>query len=63
VTVVSKGRGTAVRPRHTRLWLPDPDGVVRVAEKAVTAADTPAADAAVEVPAADTPAWVREAAG
>jgi len=63
-TVVSRGRGTAVRPRHTRLWLPDPDGVVRVAEEAVTAADAPAADAApVEIPATDTPAWVREAAG
>jgi hypothetical protein len=53
-TVVSKGRGTAVRPRHTRLWLPDPDGVVRVAEEAV---------ATEAVTAADAPAWVREAAG
>jgi hypothetical protein len=55
-TIVSTGRGTAVRPRRTRLWLPDPDGVVRVVEDAATAAEpTPAAD--------PTPAWVREAVG
>src|SRR5690606_21064480 len=30
VTVVAAGRGTAGRPRTARLWLPGPDGAVRV---------------------------------
>lgn len=32
VTVTVTGRGTAGRPRRTRLWLPDPAGRVRSAE-------------------------------
>jgi hypothetical protein len=63
-TVVAKGRGTAGRPRHTRLWLPDPDGTVRVAEETVTAAP---ADATPTVAATantgTTPAWIQEAVG
>jgi hypothetical protein len=47
-TVTAEGRGTAIRPRRARLWLPDPHGAVR----------------AVEEPGApDAPAWVREAVG
>lgn len=34
VTVSTAGRGRAARPRLTKLWLPDPDGDVRLAEQA-----------------------------
>jgi hypothetical protein len=47
-TVAVEGRGTVGRPRRARLWLPDPDGAVRVVEEST---------------APDAPAWVREAAG
>jgi hypothetical protein len=54
VTVTAEGRGTAVRSRRARLWLPGPDGVVGAVEE----------EAAPEVPAApEAPAWVREAVG
>jgi hypothetical protein len=47
-TISVQGRGTAVRPRRARLWLPDAEGVVRVADQPATA---------------DAPVWIREAAG
>ncbi|MPZ94516.1 MAG: hypothetical protein GEU96_06240 [Propionibacteriales bacterium] len=50
VTVLAQGRGTAVRPRRTRLWLPGADGEIRPVE------DTPLVDPA-------EPGWVHEAAG
>ncbi|MGH3385978.1 MAG: hypothetical protein ACRDO1_15490 [Nocardioidaceae bacterium] len=49
VTVLAQGRGTAVRPRRTRLWLPGADGEIRPVE------DTPVEPA--------EPGWVHEAAG
>ncbi|HEU0287400.1 MAG TPA: hypothetical protein VFR22_10180, partial [Nocardioidaceae bacterium] len=63
-TVVAKGRGTAGRQRETRLWLPDPDGIVRIASEeatdttidSTTSTDTPA-------PTHTTPAWIQEAVG
>lgn len=32
VTVLAQGRGTAVRPRRSRLWLPGADGEIRCSE-------------------------------
>ncbi|HYJ67446.1 MAG TPA: hypothetical protein VEX15_07260 [Nocardioidaceae bacterium] len=47
-TISVEGRGTAVRPRQARLWLPDAEGVVRVADEPATT---------------DAPVWTREAVG
>ena len=49
VTVLAQGRGTAVRPRRARLWLPGSDGEIRSAGPVV----------APEV----VPGWTHEAAG
>lgn len=48
VTVLAQGRGTAVRPRRTRLWLPGSEGEIRSAEP---------------VAAPEAPDWMHEAAG
>jgi hypothetical protein len=52
VTVTAQGRGTAVRPRRARLWLPDAHGQVR-----------PAQEEALAPSAHPEPGWMREAAG
>jgi hypothetical protein len=64
VSVLAQGRGTAVRPRRARLWLPDVDGKVRLV------ADVPAAGESVppSVPLPGQvfqpgPDWLHEAAG
>jgi hypothetical protein len=51
VTVMTRGRGTAVRPRRTRLWLPDPDGEIRAVDPVATPE------------AVSEPHWTHEAAG
>lgn len=51
VTVLTQGRGTAVRPRRTRLWLPDSDGEIRTVDP-VAAPDV-----------VNAPHWTHEAAG
>lgn len=48
VTVTAVGRGTAIRPRRARLWLPDPEGMVRPVEESA---------------GSEAPDWVREAVG
>jgi hypothetical protein len=68
VTVTVAGRGTVVRPRQARLWLPDPDGVVRAVEAEPTASGVPAelSDAIrplTRMASDKTGAWAREAAG
>ncbi|HET7328650.1 MAG TPA: hypothetical protein VFJ14_15350 [Nocardioidaceae bacterium] len=51
VTVLAQGRGTAVRPRRTRLWLPDARGEITFADP-VMVSETPS-----------TPGWIHEATG
>ncbi|MQS11596.1 hypothetical protein F7Q99_04665 [Streptomyces kaniharaensis] len=42
VEVMAEGRGSAVRGRTARLWLPDEHGAVRAVEEAVESAEQPA---------------------
>jgi len=53
VSVLAQGRGTAVRPRRMRLWLPDAEGRIRLA-------DTPTVTGGHEPP---EPGWLHEVAG
>ncbi|WP_143686889.1 hypothetical protein [Streptomyces sp. TLI_171] len=45
VEAVAEGRGTATRPRSTRLWLPDAHGAVRPVDTAETPLTRPALEA------------------
>jgi|RhiMetdeSRZDD1v2_1073273.scaffolds.fasta_scaffold210279_2 hypothetical protein len=62
-TVVAKGRGTAGRQRETRLWLPDPDGIVRIASEEATDTASNATTTNTPSPTHTTPAWIQEAVG
>lgn len=64
-TVAVTGRGTAVRPRHHRLWLPGPGGIVEPVTPATQPTRLPSRPdslpALADVP--DHPAWQEEAVG